>query len=179
MNDATNPQTESEQKEMQTKAPESRPVQRRSGAAVFSPFDEMERLFNEMSRGLMRPFGGGWPDFGSLPSAPFEGRQPKVDLIDREDEIVLKAELPGVKKEDLEVTMGDNTVTIRASTSHEEKDENGDYYRKEITRGEFVRTIPIPETIDESKVSASFKDGILELKMPKVEEAKPRQIKVE
>lgn len=178
MNDNAKPQNESASTGMQSKAQEPRAVQRRSGPAVFSPFDEMERLFNEMSRGLTRPFGG-WPDFGSPTAAPFEGRQPKVDLIDREDEIVLKAELPGVKKEDLEVTMGDNAVTIRASTSHEEEEEKGDYYRKEMTRGEFVRTVPIPETIDEGKVSASFKDGILELKMPKTEEARPRQIKVE
>jgi HSP20 family protein len=161
------------------KEPQKKELQRRAGAPALTPFDEMDRWFNDMfSGGRMRPFFQGWPELAKI-APPFEGRQPKVDLINRDEEVLLRAELPGVKKEDLEVSMTDNTVTIRASTRHEEEKEEGEYYRKEMSRGEFVRTVAIPDAIDEAKVSAAFKDGVLELRLPKLESAKPRSIKVE
>jgi HSP20 family protein len=154
-------------------------LQRRSGAPALTSLDDMERWFHEMfSAGWMRPFFQGWPELAKI-APPFEGRQPRVDLINREEETVLRAELPGVKKEDLDVSMTDNTVTIRASTRHQEEKEEGEYFRKEMSRGEFVRTVAIPDAIDEDKVSASFKDGVLELRLPKLESAKPRSINVE
>jgi HSP20 family protein len=161
------------------KASEKKELQRRAGALALTPVDEMERWFNEMfSAGWMHPFFQGWPERAKI-APPFEGRQPRVDLITRDEEVMLRAELPGVKKEDLDVAMTENTVTIRASTRHEEEKEEGEYYRKEMSRGEFVRTVAIPDAIDESKVSATFKDGVLELRLPKLEAAKPRSIKVE
>lgn len=154
-------------------------LQPRAGGPALTPFDEMDRWFHDMfSSGWMRPVFQGWPDLAKI-APPFEGRAPKVDLINREDEVVLRAELPGVKKEDLEVSMSDNTVTLRATTSHEEEKEEGEFYRKEMSRGEFVRTVPIPAAVNEDKASASFKDGVLELRLPKLEVTKPRSIKVE
>ncbi len=160
--------------------PQKRELQRRGAAPALTPFDDMERWFSDVfSTGWMRPLFQGWPELAKIPP-PFEGRTPKVDLINRDEELVLRAELPGVKKEDLDVSLTENAVTIRATTRHEEeKKEEGEYYRKEMSRGEFVRTVPLPDPIDESKVSASFKDGVLELRLPKLESAKPRRIKVE
>lgn len=151
---------------------------RRSTASGMSPFEEMERWFEDFSpRHWLRP---GW-DFPSFPrfEAPFEGRHPRVDVIDRETEVVVKAELPGVKKEDLDVSLSDNKLVLKATTSQEKKEEEGEYFRRETSRGEFQRTLLLPENIDDENVQATFKDGLLELKMPKLAATKHRSITVE
>lgn len=148
-------------------------------AQVLSPFEEMERMFdNYFSRGWLRPFRSEWPSFSKLPQ-PFEGKTPSVDVIERDDEVVVKAELPGVDKKDIDVSVTSNTVTIKGSTSHEEKEEKGDYYRCEISRGSYSRTLSLPADVDESKAKAKLKDGILELTLPKVTKSKRKSIKVE
>lgn len=157
----------------------SRSQELQRGGAL-SPFEEMERMFQSLwgqpwwPRRMMRPFEG---EFGNLP-APFEGRTPKVDVIERDKEVLVKAELPGVKKEDLDVSVSDTSVTIRASTRHEEKKEEGEYYRREMSRGEFVRTLGLPAEVDGAKAKASFKDGILELTVPKVVESRRHKVSV-
>jgi HSP20 family protein len=147
---------------------------------TLSPFDEMDRMFENLwrqswlPRGFMRPLEMG---LGNIP-APFEGRTPSVDVIDRDKEVLIKAELPGVKKEDLDISISDDSVTIRASTRHEEKEEKGKYFRREMSRGEFVRTLALPAEVDGAKAKASFKDGILELTAPKVTQSKRHKVTV-
>ncbi len=156
---------------------EKKGLQRRA-TPMMSPFEEMERWFDDFfPRRWMRPR---W-EFPSFPEfeSPFEGRFPKVDVINRDTEVVVRAELPGVSKEDLDVSMADNKLTIRATTSSEQKEEKEEYYRRETSRGEYQRTLIIPEDIDAENVQAAFKDGILELKMPKMEKAQRRSITIE
>jgi HSP20 family protein len=141
---------------------------------ALSPFEEMDRWMDAMTRGFFHPMRWEWP---SWPEVQIQA--PKVDVVDRDNEILIRAEVPGVKKEDLEVSMTDNTVTIKGSTSHEEKEEKGDYYRHEISKGSFSRTVALPGDVDSDKCQTSFKDGVLELTVPKVEKAKRRTIKVE
>ncbi len=146
---------------------------------LLSPFEEMERWAeNFFPHSWLRPQFGQWPS-STLRSTAFEGRTPKVDVIDREDEVFIKAELPGVDKKDIEVSMTDNTITIKASSSKEEKEEKGDYYRSEISRGAFSRSMSLPAEVNIDKSQATFKDGVLELKLPKMESAKRRNIKVD
>lgn len=148
-------------------------------ARALSPFEEMERLFEGMvPRGWLRPTHWEWPSISGL-AHPFEGRMPKVDIIDRDSEVVVKAELPGVKKEDIDISVSDNSVTIRGCTSHESEEEKGDYYRMEMSRGEFARTVTLPAEVDSDKAKASFSDGVLELTLPKVTKSKRRTITVE
>ena len=162
-------------KEKETK----KDIQKAHPAQVMSPFEEMDRLFEgHFPSGWMRPFHWPRPSWGEL-SAPFEGKMPKVNVIERDNEIVVKAELPGVDKKDLDISVTKNTVTIQGSTSHEEKEEKGDVYRCEISRGSYSRTLTLPAEVNEEKAKAKFKDGILELTLPKVEKAKRRTIKVE
>jgi HSP20 family protein len=152
-------------------------IQKAESAHVLSPFEEMDRLFDSyFSRGWLNPFQ--WP---SLPkaTAPFEGRMPKIDLIDRENEFVIKAELPGVDKKDLDISVTANSVTIKGATRHEEKEEKGDYYRCEISRGSYARTMSLPADVDEEHTKATFKDGILELTLPKLKQTKRHSVKVE
>ena len=147
-------------------------------ARALSPFEEMDRMFDQyFRRGWMRPWRFEWPSFPEV-SLP-EIKVPKVDVIDRENEVVVKAEVPGVEKKDLEISVGEDTVTIKGSTHREEKEEKGDFYRCEISRGAFSRTVALPTTVDGSKAKAGFKDGMLELTLPKVETAKRHAVKVD
>lgn len=145
-------------------------------ARVLSPFEEMEQMFERFfPHGWLRPWRFEWPAWPELT----EMRLPQVDVIDRDEEVVVRAELPGVDKKDLDVSMTDNTVTIKGTTQREEKEEKGDYYRHEIARGSFARTVTLPAEVDGERAKATFKDGLLELVLPKRETAKRRSIKVE
>jgi HSP20 family protein len=142
---------------------------------MLSPFEGFDRVFDEfLGRGLMRPFRRDWLAFPE-----FEMTMPKVDVIDRDEEVVVRAEVPSVKKEDIEISISGNMVTIKGETKKEEKEEKGDYYRSEISRGSFSRMVSLPADVDESKAKAALKDGVLELTLPKLEKAKRRTIKVD
>ena len=144
-------------------------------ARLISPLESMDRMFDDFfGRGWLRPFRRDWLAFPELDIS-----MPKVDVIDRDEEVVVRAEVPAVKKEDIEVSISGNTVTIKGETKHEEKEKTGDYYRSEISRGAFSRMVSLPAEVDESKARASLKDGVLELTLPKVEKARRRTIKVD
>ena len=104
---------------------------------------------------------------------------PQMDIIDRDDSIVVRAALPGVDKKDLEVSTTHQTLTLRGSTQKETREEKGEYFRHEISRGNFLRTVTLPSVIDESKIKAKFKDGLLEVTLPKLESAKRHTIHIE
>lgn len=145
----------------------------------LSPFDDMDRWFdNFFPRGWMRPFRYEWPSWGEF-GAPLEMRVPKVDVLDRDDVIVVQAEIPGVERDDLDVSVSDNSVTIKGETRREEKEEKGEYFRSEISRGSFARTVALPDYVDSAGAKAKFKDGVLELTLPKVEKAKRRTVKID
>ena len=90
-----------------------------------------------------------------------------MDLVDRGKELVLRAEVPGVSKEDLKVTLQDGVLSIRGETRRETRADEGDYHRREISRGSFERAIALPADVAAEKIKASFRDGVLELVMPK------------
>jgi HSP20 family protein len=144
---------------------------------LLSQIDEFDQWLDDFRRNWMQPFfwGRTWPDAGSL----FGGRLPRVDVIDRENEFCVRAELPGVDKENLDVSLNENTVTLRATTQKEEQEEKGQYYRRETSRGEFQRTVRLPGTVEGDKAKATFKDGVLELIVPKAPGFKRQSIKVE
>ena len=147
----------------------------RAPVRMVSPFEGIDRVFDDFfGRGWLRPFRRDWLAFPELDIS-----MPRVDVIDRDEEVVVRAEVPAVKKEDIEVSISGNTVTIKGETKHEEKEEKGDYYRSEISRGAFSRMVSLPADVDESKARASLKDGVLELTLPKVEKARRRTIKID
>lgn len=145
----------------------------RMGRSMLSPFEEMDRMLETFFPAWSRPmrFGRLWGDMS-------EGFYPKMDVIDRDNEIVVRAEIAGVEKDDIDVSVTDNTVTIKGATNHEETEEQGNFYRSEISRGAFSRTIALPADVDADKSSATFKNGILELKLSKLETSKRHSIKV-
>lgn len=112
-------------------------------------------------------------------SAELERGFPKVDILDHDKEIEIQAALPGVKKEDVDVSINNQTITIRASTKEkEEKKEEGKYFRREIRRGEFQRILSLPENVDGDKAKASFTDGILKVTLPKTEVTQRKSIEI-
>lgn len=104
---------------------------------------------------------------------------PSVDILNRENDILIKAELPGVDKKDINISIANNAVTLEASMSKEEKEEKAEYYRREICRGSYRRVIELPEAVKENEAKATFQNGVLELTIPKQEKTKRSTIKVE
>jgi len=103
---------------------------------------------------------------------------PSVDISETEGEYQIKAEIPDVKKEDVKVTLEDGVLTIQGERKHEKEEKGKKYHRIERSYGSFVRTFSLPDVIDDDKVKAEFKDGILNLHLPKSEKAKPKAIEV-
>lgn len=104
---------------------------------------------------------------------------PKMDVVDRDKEILVKAELPGIDKKDIDISITNNQLVIKAKTCHEEKEEKGDYLKQEISKNEIYRSVLLPADVDDSKVKTSFKNGVLELTIPKQKESHRRRIEVE
>lgn len=154
-------------------------TQQTTQARPLSPFEEMDRLFeNLFPRRWMHPFRWDMPSLAEL-GAPLDIKMPRVDIIERDNEVVVKAEMPGVNKDDLDVSVTENSVTIKGCTSHEEKEEKGDYYRCEISSGSFSRTVMLPGNVDSDKAKATFRDGILELTIPKMEKSKRKSVSID
>ena len=153
-------------------------VQKAVPGRMLSPLDEVDRLFERLlPRGWMRPMGWGTPLFGEL-AEPLELRPPHVDVFDGEENIVIRAEVPGVEKKDLEISVNDTSVTIKGKAMHEHKEEKGEYYRCEIGSGEFTRILALPCAVDGTKAAAELKDGMLELTLPKIEKAKRHRVTI-
>jgi len=137
-----------------------------------SAFGDIERTFDDFfGRRWLRPFAWERP-LVEMPAMP------SVDVIDRDDEVVVRAEVPGYKKEDIDISVSNSTLTIKGETKTEEKEEKGDYYRCEISRGAFSRMIALPAEVDDSRAKASIKDGMLELTLPKLEKSKRHSIDI-
>lgn len=148
-------------------------IQRAAPLGLFSPFEEMERMFGSLvPRSWLRPL---WSEFPQQ----LELKMPRVDVIERDEDIVVRAEMPGVDKKDVDVSVNDSSITLRGKTHREEKEERGDYYRCEISRGSLSRTVPLPAGVDAENVRAVLKDGVLEVTLRKADGAKRRNVKVQ
>ncbi len=104
---------------------------------------------------------------------------PEVDIHETEDSFVVKADLPGISKEDIQIDLKDSTLTLKGEKKFEDKISKDNYIRVERSYGTFVRSFMLPKNVDAEKIKAKYKDGVLELTLPKKEEVKPKQIKVE
>lgn len=111
-------------------------------------------------------------------SLPFEGKQPRVEVIDREKDILVRAELPGVDKSDLEISVSGEAVTISCTTRHEKKKEKDNYRQSEVSHGTFTCNVALSSNVDPDKAKTTYKDGLLELILPKVTKSKQRTIKL-
>jgi len=103
---------------------------------------------------------------------------PNVDIVDRDDYVLVRAEMPGVKKEDLEITIAGDRLTFEARREIEEKEDKDDFFRHEMAYGRMFRTLRLPVEVHGDKAKAELKDGIVEVMLPKVEVTTPHTIKV-
>ena len=141
------------------------PVNRRQRGELARLHGEMDDLFDSFFRGLDRPFFGykAWPT---------------IDIAEEDDAIVVKAEVPGCKAEDIDISVHGNMLTISGEKKlSEEKKEKG-YYHVESTYGSFRRELSLPTDVDPAKIDAVCKDGILSITLPKAEKAKTVKVKV-
>jgi HSP20 family protein len=136
-----------------------------STALSLDPFNGL-RLFEDAVTRLM--------------SEPSAGRpwSPAVDIVETEDGLTLKADLPDVKIEDIDIRVENNTLSIRGNRKFQKDEKAKGYHRIERSYGEFVRSFALPSTVDTEKVAADYKNGVLTIALPTKETAKPRQVKV-
>jgi HSP20 family protein len=135
--------------------------------------------FREFQRGFNRLFGEGigfWPE--GEESISLSTWAPACDVLERENEIVIKAELPGLNKENVKVSVENNILTIYGERKVEEETKRENYHRMERSYGEFMRSFALPNYVDTAKIGAEFKDGVLNVTLPKRAEAKPKHVEV-
>jgi HSP20 family protein len=107
-----------------------------------------------------------------------KGWMPAVDIFEKDDKFVVKAEVPGMKDEDIDVSVVGDTLMIKGEKKTESEVKETDYYRCERAYGSFYRSIPLPSTVDTNKIEANFEDGVLEVTLPKSAEVKPKKVAV-
>lgn len=133
---------------------------------------EAERLFGDFFR---KPLWGlTWPE--RFREVGF--REPVIEIYEEKDDVIIKAEVPGMKKEDLDINISGTLLTIKGEKKQEEEVKKKGYYYSERSYGSFLRTIDLPKEVQTDKARASFKDGVLELRLPKTDEAKRKDVKI-
>jgi HSP20 family protein len=135
---------------------------------------DMDRMMEDFFGRRVRPW---WPERWSRTNE-LDVSALAVDVFEEKDDIVIKAEIPGMDKDNIEVNLTDHTLTIKGEKKKEEEVKEENYYRSERSYGSFFRTLELPKDVHADKVKATFKNGVLEVRMPKTEEAKAKEIKV-
>jgi len=135
----------------------------------IEPFED---AFDKMVDRFFR----GYPFRGTL--KPFKEWRPAVDLIERKDHFLLRANLPGITKEDIEISVSDDYISLSGEIKKEMEEKKDNYYRTERYSGSFARTIPLPKEVDTNKVDATLRDGILEVKLPKKKVSKTKKVSI-
>jgi HSP20 family protein len=142
------------------------PVRREEDHPFFALHREMNRMFDDFFHSFdLTPFGGG---------TSFATFSPSVDIREDEKEVSIKAELPGLDEKDIEVSLSDDSLTIRGEKKDEKEEKGKEYWHRETSYGSFRRVIPLPEGLDTEKADARFKKGVLTVTLPRLEEAKTK-----
>jgi HSP20 family protein len=147
----------------------------RRGLRPLRPLRELEatdRFFEDLFGRSLLP--AGWR------RTPFMEKEwaPALEILEKSDKFVIKAEMPGIKEEDIEVSVSDNTLTIRGEKKADKEVKEEDYYFSETSYGSFFRSVSLPSNADAEAIAASIDDGILEVDIPKVADVKPKKVSV-
>jgi HSP20 family protein len=129
--------------------------------------DEVSRLFEDFFD--RRPARTEWTDGVWSPS---------VDLSEDKDNVIVKAEMPGMKKDDVKISVQDNVLTLRGEKKQEKEEKGANYHRVERSHGSFCRSFQLPTPVKTDKIKATYKDGVLNVSLPKTEEVKPKEIEI-
>ena len=136
----------------------------------WDPFRDLFGIKRDLDR-----FLGRWDDDEEASMALW---RPAVDIFEDENSIVLRAELPGMKKEDVKINLENNVLSLRGDRKFDKEVKKENYHRIERAYGSFCRSFTLPTNVDKSKIEANYKDGVLEVTVPKSEEAKPKEIEI-
>ena len=146
-----------------------------SALARWDPFSELLDMRGEMDRLFGSLFGGAPATLAATEDVWI----PAVDIHETKDSFIVEAELPGMKQDDIQITIVDNTLTLKGARRREREAREDGYTRIERAYGTFQRALALPSVVDATKVRAKYKDGLLHIELPKKEEAKPKEIKVQ
>ena len=141
----------------------------------WEPFREMSTLQNEMNRLFNTVFDTQAPNSGG---STLRRWMPAMDLVETPEHFVLRADLPGMTQDDVKIEFDDGTLTVSGERKAEHESKNEGYYRVERAFGSFSRSLTLPQGIDPEGVTANFEHGVLEVRIPKPEERKPRRIEI-
>ena len=147
------------------------PIRGRRG--FYDPVSEMNRVFDNMLGGLVRRSGG-------QQRAEITEWAPAIDVVTEDGDLVIRAELPGVKQEDVDITLQNNVLTVSGERKAEQEEERGGYYVRERRYGSFSRSLTVPEGVDESKIHARYENGVLEVTVEGAAQVQePKRIQIE
>ncbi len=143
---------------------------------ALTPILRRTGLLNRPERDFFDRF---FADF-ALPSIAFEDTEwmPAFDMSETDKELIVKGEVPGMDKKDINITVSDDMLTIRGEKKHEKKEENEQYHRVERRYGAFSRTMRLPHEVEADKVDATYKEGVLSIRLPKSEAVEPKKIEI-
>src|SRR5262245_12854163 len=137
----------------------------------WDPFRDVVSLQDRMNR-LLRD----WPVRGEEPTWRWA---PPVDILETDDSLVVRAELPGMKAEEIEVSVENGTLTLSGERKTDARYDDQNVHRVESQYGAFARSFTLPTRVDPARVKATFRDGVLEIELPKAEDAKPRRVQIQ
>jgi HSP20 family protein len=137
----------------------------------WDPLQEFVALSNRLNRTINDPFTQRTED-------SFGAWAPPVDILERQDHLVIRAEVPGIRKEDMDVRIENGVLTLHGERKEEKDVKDQSAHLMERVYGSFTRSFSLPTTVDATKVTATYKDGVLEVMVPKVETAKPKSVEI-
>jgi HSP20 family protein len=145
----------------------------------WRPFRDMVSIQDEVNRLFDDFFGRSVGSIGPLARPEWEvAWSPSVDVSETKDNVIVNAEIPGMSKEDVKVSVQDNILTLSGEKKQENEEKNANYHRIERTYGSFRRSFTLPTPVESDKVKATYKDGILRITLPKTEEVKAKEIPI-
>lgn len=160
-------------------AAEDKAVATKQPGEIMSRTEEFEHWLDHLMEDMWRrPFPSLFGRDRWLPIRPLSIRMPSIDVYEENDSVVVKAELPGMKKEDIEVNLAAENLTIKGEKKEDKEVKEDNYYRRERSYGSFLRTVALPCEVKSDEIKASFKDGVLDIRLPKTEEAKKKSVAV-
>ena len=146
----------------------------RGRRGFYDPVSEMNRMFDDMLGGLTRRSGG------QQQRAELTEWAPAIDVVTKDGDLVIRAELPDVKQEDVDITLQNNVLTLSGERKAEQEEERGGYYVRERRYGSFSRSLTVPEGVDESKIHARYENGVLEVTVEGAAQLQePKRIQIE
>jgi HSP20 family protein len=155
------------------------PFRKKETEKALAPKTTFEDTFLGLQHEMNRLFDGFFDNFGlDLAPASLPGFTPRVDVRETKDAVEVTAELPGMEEKDIEVSLNDNELILRGEKKSELDETSGGVHRIERSYGTFYRRIPIPREVEDDKVDATFKNGVLHVKLPKAEKEKTKSVKI-